>query len=109
EYPGDEGGAPVNRPVGDVGAVEPDAAGRRTHRAGDRVEQRALAGAVGADHDGEAAVRQRQIEVVERYPLVRRLRVEDDAQSLDRQHRGDCAVAALTRRRSCSSAATPAT
>ncbi len=41
--------------AGNVLAVENDAAGRRPEKSGDQVEERCLAGAVGADHGAQFA------------------------------------------------------
>jgi hypothetical protein len=54
------------RPPGHVDAVEQDLAGVRLQRAGDQVEERALAGAVGADHRGERAVSEVERDIVRR-------------------------------------------
>ena len=52
-----EMGEAVLRLGGDVAALEPDAPGARRERAGDEVEEGALAGAVRSDDRGQAAAR----------------------------------------------------
>jgi hypothetical protein len=54
------------RPPGQVEAVEQDLAGVRPQRAGDQVEERALAGAVGADHGGERTIGEVERDIVRR-------------------------------------------
>jgi len=61
------------RQIGDVAAVEPaqvDAAGERRHDADDALEQRRLAGTVGADHREQRAARDHAVEMVHRRVAV---------------------------------------
>src|SRR5439155_22887508 len=51
------------RHVGDILAVEPDRALRRRQHAGDEIEQRRLAGAVGADQTDDLAAADRDRDV----------------------------------------------
>ncbi len=57
---------PVGAPAGDVRPVERDGAVVRLERAGDRIEQRGLAGAVRPDQSGDAAFLDGKVRAVER-------------------------------------------
>ena len=57
---------PVGRQPGDVLAVENDRARRRPQHAGQAIEERALAGAVGADDGADLARGHGEVDVVER-------------------------------------------
>ena len=59
-------GAPVRRQPRDVVTVEHDAAAGRRQHAGDGVEQRGLAGAVGTDDGAALAARDGQADAVDR-------------------------------------------
>ena len=59
-------GGGVWRRTGDVPAVEDDAARGRLVDAGDHVEERRLAGAVGPDQAHDGALRDREVDVVDR-------------------------------------------
>src|SRR5437588_307293 len=59
-------------PCDNVAAVEQDLAGVRPQRAGDQVEERALAGAVGTDHGGERAISKVERDVVRRLDAAER-------------------------------------
>ena len=56
----------MRRPIGDVGAVEDDAAGGRRKQAADEIDDRALARAVRADEAENFAARDRQIDAIDR-------------------------------------------
>ena len=72
----------MHRQRGDVAAVEKDAAGVGRDQAGNLVDQRGLAGAVGADHGVQFAGRD-----VERHVVGDDQRAELLAQLLEAQHR----------------------
>ena len=59
-------GDAVGRHAGDALVLEPDLAGGRRQVAGDQVEHRRLAGAVGADDAGDRAGRDRERDVADR-------------------------------------------
>jgi hypothetical protein len=66
ECPGDPGpGEGLGRGSGEIGAVEHDAAAARGDDAGEQVEGRRLAGAVGADQPQDLAAAQLQVVVGE--------------------------------------------
>ena len=58
--------ARMRRQIGNVGAIEDDAAGGRRKQAADEIDDRALARAVGADEAEDFAARDRQIDAVDR-------------------------------------------
>ena len=77
-----EPGPPVRRQPADVAAVEDDPAARRLLQAGDDVERRGLAGAVGTDQPGDVAGVRRDVGRADRLHPA-----EPDGDVLDREHR----------------------
>src|SRR5262249_43228462 len=63
-------------PARDIAAGEPDLAGGNPKGSSDCIQGRALARAVGADHDDEAARLDRQVDAAERADLIGRAGVE---------------------------------
>ena len=87
--PADQPCAAMLRPVSDLPAGQSDRAGIDPERPGDRVQGRALARAVGPDHDDEALRLDRQVDTPEGADLVGGAGVERLEYSVQLEQRHD--------------------